>query len=106
MEKFDQDPFSVSMDETNMASEDIIAMVYKNVEVCQVQHLTESYNTWCTDNKDLCEGNDDKFMERIMANGMDIISAGYDFITVLMKADDCTTDQETIDMLNHVYGDM
>jgi hypothetical protein len=41
-----------------------------------------------------------------MDNGMDIIAAGYDFFTVLMKADDCATDQQSLDMLNTIYEDM
>ena len=105
-EKFQEDPFSVSIDETNKVADDIIAMVYKNADVCQVEKLTDNYNSWCNDNYDVCNGNDDKFLERMMDNGMDIIAAGYDFFTVLMGTDDCMTDQQTIDMINSVYEDM
>ena len=106
IEKFDNDPFSVSIEETNKVADDIIAMVYKNVDVCQVETVYDNYNSWCNDNYEICQGNDDQFLQRMMDNGMDIISAGYDLFNVFMKADDCSTDQQTLDMLNSVYEDL
>ena len=106
MEKFNEDPFSVTMEESTKVADDFIAMIYKNVEVCQVEKVYDNYNSWCADNKSVCDGTDEVSMQRIMDNGMDIIAAGYDMFTALFNSDDCMTDQQTIDMINKMYEDM
>ena len=41
-----------------------------------------------------------------MDNGMDIITAGYDFFTVLMKDKSCQTSQQNLDEMNSVMYDL
>ena len=94
IEKFENDPFSISLLEAKKVMDDLIDMKYKNLEECQVEHLTDSMKHWCLDNYDICMGNDDQYWQRIMDNGMDIIAAAYDFFSVLMKDESCATDQE------------
>jgi hypothetical protein len=53
-EKFQDDPFSVSIEETNKVADDLIAMIYKNVDVCQVEQVVDNYNSWCNDNYEVC----------------------------------------------------
>ena len=96
MEKFQNDPFSISLVEAKKVMDDLIDMKYKNLEACQVEHVTDSMKHWCLDNYDVCMGNDD-LLARIIPHGMDIISVVYEYFNVLMEDDSCATAQEQID---------
>jgi len=106
IEKFQNDPFSISIDEAKKAMDDLIDMKYKNIEACQLEKVSDSMMHWCLDNYDVCMGRDDQYWQRIMDNGMDIIAAAYDFFTVMMKDDTCNTSQEDLDEMNTVTLDM
>ena len=97
IEKFQSDPFSITIDEAKNVMDDIIDMKYKNIEVCQIEKLSDSMMHWCLDNYDVCMGRDNLYWQRIMDNGFDIITATYDFFTVMMKDDSCNTSQENLD---------
>ena len=101
MEKFQNDPFSISLVEAKKVMDDLIEMKYKNLEACQVEHVTDSMKHWCLDNYDVCMGNDD-LLARIIPHGMDIISVVYEYFNVLMEDDSCATAQEQIDQITSV----
>ena len=45
MEKFQNNPFSISIDETKKVMDDLIETDYKkNLDLCQVEYLQDSYN--------------------------------------------------------------
>ena len=106
IEKFQNDPFSVSLTEAKKVMDDLIELKYKNDDYCQLEKLSDNMMHWCLDNYDVCMGRDDQYMQRIMDNGLDIVAAGYDFITVMMKDDSCNTSQEDLDQINTVMEDL
>ena len=59
MEKFQNDPFSISIDEAKKVMDDLIDMKFKNVESCQFEKVSDSMMHWCLDNYDICMGRDD-----------------------------------------------
>ena len=50
IEKFQNDPFSISIDEAKKVMDDLIDMKFKNVEACQFEKVSDSMMHWCLDN--------------------------------------------------------
>jgi len=78
----------------------------KTLDLCEVDHLQASYDTWCQDNQDVCEGNGQEFVKRAVFYSFDIMVAAFDFFTVAIKNDQCETDQQKIDELIPAYEEL
>jgi len=99
-----EDPLAVPLEEYYAISREVVDLLVKNKDTCQINKQVNDFNAWCTDNEETCllgEG----LEQRIVENSVDIASTVLDIFHILEKDDTCYTAKEQLDEYSRFIKD-
>jgi hypothetical protein len=86
-----EDPSSLQVDEAKNTSYGMIDLVYKNIDVCQIEKVFNDIRFWCLSDLDACVGPDNKMTQRLWDNAKKMFSDLWDMISILSTDEDDST---------------
>jgi hypothetical protein len=87
------DIWSVGLDEVKGAVDNVLDVVYKDAEVCEIERVGDDFKDWCMKNPKKCMFNAN-LEEFLFDNAVDIFASGFDLFKVMLIDDTCYTDME------------
>ena len=89
------DPLAVELEDYYAISREIVDLIFKNKDTCNLKKQTDDFKVWCTDNEDVCllgEGME----QRLLENSVDIVGTFVDIVHILERDDTCYTSKEQL----------
>lgn len=100
-----EDPLSVPLEEYYAISREVVDLIFKNKDTCQINKQVNDHNVWCSDNQETCllgEG----LEQRIVENSVDIVGTVLDIFHILEKDDTCYTAKEQLHEYSRFVKDL
>lgn len=99
------DPLAVPLEDYYAISKEVVDLLFKNKDTCQINKQVNDFKVWCSDNEETCllgEGME----QRIVENSVDIVGTLIDIFHILERDDTCYTSKEQLDQYSRFVKDL
>lgn len=100
-----EDPLNVPLEDYYAISREVVDLIFKNKDTCQINKQVNDFKVWCSDNEETCllgEG----LEQRIVENSVDIVGTILDIFHLLEREQTCYTSKEQLDEYSRFVKDL